>query len=143
MKDPEIRMIKRQHDSQGKILPDLGEKRGHQPRWLLGWAEENLMRILDKASKKNLGLDIVLRNYTPTKSFFWQKQVHKEALVDLVVKLKRSTSCVGVTSSVKHARVRKTLTQGCDKFFLKIFLAKLEVVWIGVFLWTEQTTFFL
>jgi hypothetical protein len=48
---------------QGKDLPDLGEKRGHQPRWLLGWAEENLMRVLDKASKKNLGLDIVL-HYT-------------------------------------------------------------------------------
>jgi hypothetical protein len=67
--------------------------------------------------------------YTNQK-FFWQKQVHKEALVDLVVKLKRSTSCVGVTSSVKHARLRKTLTQACDKF-LKILLAKLEVVWRG------------
>jgi hypothetical protein len=60
--------------------------------------------------------------------------VHKEAWVGLAVKLKRSTSCVGVTSSVKYARVRKTLTQACDKFFLKILLAKLEVVWIGVFL---------
>jgi hypothetical protein len=36
----------------GKDLLDLREKRGHQPRWLLGWAEENLMRILDKVSKK-------------------------------------------------------------------------------------------
>jgi hypothetical protein len=36
MKDPEIRMIKSQHDSQRKRLPDLGEKRCHQPRWLLG-----------------------------------------------------------------------------------------------------------
>jgi hypothetical protein len=36
MKDPEIRMIKPQHDSQGKRLPAPGEKRGHQPRWLLG-----------------------------------------------------------------------------------------------------------
>jgi hypothetical protein len=52
-----------------------------------------------------------------TINIFLHKQVHKEALVDLVVKLKRSTSCVGVTSSVKHTRVRKTLTQACDKFF--------------------------
>jgi hypothetical protein len=28
--DPEIRVIKPQHDSRGKILPDPGEKRGRQ-----------------------------------------------------------------------------------------------------------------
>jgi hypothetical protein len=52
-----------------------------------------------------------------TINIFLHKQVHKEALVDLVVKLKRSTSCVGVSSSVKHAWVRKTLTQACDLIF--------------------------
>ena len=50
--------------------------------------------------------------------------MHKEALVDLVVKLKRSTSCVGVTSRVKHARVQKTLTptQAYDNFFKRFYL---------------------
>jgi hypothetical protein len=33
--------------------------------------------------------------------------VHKEAFVDLGVKLWDSTSCVGLTSRVKHIRVRK------------------------------------
>jgi hypothetical protein len=36
MKDPEIRMIRPQHDSQRKRLLDLGEKRDQQLRWLLG-----------------------------------------------------------------------------------------------------------
>jgi hypothetical protein len=53
---------KPQHDSQRKRLLDPGKKRDHQPRWLLGCAEENLKRLLDKISKKNLRLDIVLRN---------------------------------------------------------------------------------
>jgi hypothetical protein len=39
--------------------------------------------------------------------FFLRKQVHKEALVDLRLKLWDSTSCVGLTSRVKHIRVRK------------------------------------
>jgi hypothetical protein len=68
--------------------------------------------------------------------------VHKEALVGLV-KLKRSTSCVGVTSSVEHTRVRKTLTQACDKFFLKILLAELEVVWRGGLFLAKLATIFI
>jgi hypothetical protein len=60
--DPEIRMISHNMIRKGKGLLDPGEKRGHQPRWLLGWAEENLKRILDKVSKKNFGLDMVRVN---------------------------------------------------------------------------------
>jgi hypothetical protein len=45
-----------------------------------------------------------------TINIFLHKQVHKEALVDLEVKLWESTSCVGVNSSVKHTRVRNTET---------------------------------
>ena len=69
--------------------------------------------------------------------------MHKEALVDLGVKLWESTSCVGVTSRVKHARVRKTLTQACDLIdFLRVSLAKLKVVWRGL-LWAKQATIFI
>ena len=45
-----------------------------------------------------------------TINIFLHKQVHKEALVDLGVKLWESTSCVGVNSSVKHTRARNTKT---------------------------------
>ena len=67
------------------------------------------MRILDKASKKNLGLDIVLRN-RPQPRFFLHKQVHKEALVDLEVKLWESTNCVGVNSRVNTRGLENTNT---------------------------------
>jgi hypothetical protein len=40
-------------------------------------------------------------------NIFLTQQVHKEALVDLGVKLWESTSCVGINSWVKHSRVRK------------------------------------
>jgi hypothetical protein len=63
---------------------------------------------------------------------FLHKQVHKEALVDLGVKLWDSTSCAGVNSRVKHTRFRKH--QHKHDFFLKeVSLAKLKVVWRGVF----------
>jgi hypothetical protein len=52
--------------------------------------------------------------------FYLTHQVHKETCVGLAAKLWGSTSCAGVTSRVKHTRVRKTLTQACD-FFLQWF----------------------
>jgi hypothetical protein len=44
---------------------------------------------------------------TGPNNIFLTQQVHKEALVDLGVKLWESTSCAGVNSWVKHSRVRK------------------------------------
>jgi hypothetical protein len=46
-------------------------------------------------------------SHEQTVNHFSHKQVHKEALVDLGVKLWGSTSCAGVNSRVKHTRVRK------------------------------------
>jgi hypothetical protein len=58
--------------------------------------------------------------------------VHKEVLVDLGVKLWVSTSRAGATSRGKHTRVRKH--QHKNEFILEVSLAKLKVVWVGVFL---------
>jgi hypothetical protein len=143
MNDPEIRVIKSQHDSQRKRLLDRGEKRGHQPRWLLGWAEENLMRILGQGFPRRISGWILFCAIIHQPKVFLHKQVHKEALVDLVVKLKRSTSCVGVTSSVKHARVRKTLTQACDNFFWRFYLLNLRLFGGGPFFLAKQATTFI
>jgi hypothetical protein len=61
MNDLEIRRIRSQHDSQGKRLPYPGEKRGSYMRSTRMSRREN-SEDLDKASKKNLGLDIDLDN---------------------------------------------------------------------------------
>jgi hypothetical protein len=58
MKDPEIWMIKPQHDSQGKRLPDPGEKRGSHMR-LLRTSTRKVMKIRDMIYGKKHGLDMV------------------------------------------------------------------------------------
>jgi hypothetical protein len=55
--------------------------------------------------------------------------VHKEALVDLGVKLWVSISCAGLTSRVKHTRVRKYQLK--HEFFKEVSLGELMVVWMG------------
>jgi hypothetical protein len=67
--------------------------------------------------------------------------VHKETLVDLGVKLWLSISCVGVTPRVKHSRARKH--QHKQDFFKEVSLAKLKVVWMGVFYEHNRHHFFL
>jgi hypothetical protein len=42
-----------------------------------------------------------------TKQQFFSQRVHKETWVDLAVKLWGSTNCAGVTSRIKHTRVRE------------------------------------
>jgi hypothetical protein len=58
MKDPEIRMIKPQHDSQGKRLPDPGEKRGSRRR-SIRMSSRKVMKIQDRIYGKKHGLDMV------------------------------------------------------------------------------------
>jgi hypothetical protein len=67
--------------------------------------------------------------------------VHKEVLVDLGVKLWVSISCAGLTSRVKHTRVRKY--QHKHEFFLKVSLAKLMVVWGGGGVYDQTRQFLL
>jgi hypothetical protein len=50
-------------------------------------------------------------------------------LVDLRVKLWVSISCAGLTSRVKHTRVRKYQLK--HEFFKEVSLGKLMVVWMG------------
>jgi hypothetical protein len=67
--------------------------------------------------------------------------VHRETWVGLAVKLWVSISCAGAISSVKHTRARKY--QHKHDFFLEVSLAKLKVVWTGVFFMSRtNNTFF-
>jgi hypothetical protein len=59
-------------------------------------------------------------------------QVLKETCVGLAVKLWGSINCAGVNSSVKHTRINKN-TSSSMNFFYEVSLAKLKVVWAGVF----------
>jgi hypothetical protein len=73
-----------------------------------GLSRGDLMRILDKVSKKNLVQDIVFATGTNKKFFF--QQVHKEALVWLAVKLWGSIRCAGVNSRVNTRGLENTNT---------------------------------
>jgi hypothetical protein len=67
------------------------------------------MRILDRVSqKKECEARHGLREQTI--NIFLHKQVHKEALVDLEVKLWESTSCAGVNSRVNTRGLENTNT---------------------------------
>jgi hypothetical protein len=83
MKDLEIRMIKPQSDSQGKRLPDLGEKRGSRMR-SLRMSTRKVMKIRDRIYGKKLGLDRVCATRHQTTFFSLTPQVHKETWVGLV-----------------------------------------------------------
>jgi hypothetical protein len=69
--------------------------------------------------------------------------VHKEALVWLDVKRWGSTSRAGATSRGKHTSARKH--QHKHDFFLKkeVSLAKLKVVWRGLFMGKTGNIFFI
>jgi hypothetical protein len=89
------------------------------------------MRILDKVSKKNFRLDIVLRNRHQPKFYFFNiNKFTRKLSVELAVQLRGSTNYAGVNSRAKHTRVRKHP----HKHFFEVSLAKLEVVWVGAFL---------
>jgi hypothetical protein len=75
-----------------------------------------------------------------TKRFFLTQQVHKEVLVDLGVKLWVSTSRAGATSKGKHTKVRKH--QHKHVFFTRVSLAKLKVVWRGLFMGKTGNNFY-
>jgi hypothetical protein len=79
-----------------------------------------VIKIRDRIYGKKHGLDRVCA--TKHQKIFLTQQVHKETWVGLAVKLWGSISCAGVTSRVKHARVRKTLTQACDFFSIMVSL---------------------
>jgi hypothetical protein len=66
--------------------------------------------------------------------------VHKEVLVDLGVKLWVSTSRAGATSRGKHTRVRKHQHK---HVFTRVSLAKLKVVWRGLFMGKTGNNFLL
>jgi hypothetical protein len=100
-------VIKPQHDSQGKRSPDPCERRGRQQDQLDD--QQECYEVLGARIYGNKhGLDRVCTTRHQQKKL--TLQVHKEALVDLGVKLWESTSCVGVNSSVKHTRARNTKT---------------------------------
>jgi hypothetical protein len=75
---------------------------------LLRTSTRKVMKIRDRIYGKKHGLDRVwaIRHQT---TIFLTQQVRKETWVGIAVKLWGSTSCAGVASRVKHARVRKTL----------------------------------
>jgi hypothetical protein len=98
MKDPEIRMIKPQHDSQGKRSPDPCERRGRQTR-SARMINRNVMKLRDRIYGRNMALIGFVQ--LDTKRFFLP-QVHKETWVGLAVKLWGFTSCAGVICRITH-----------------------------------------
>jgi hypothetical protein len=80
-------MIKPQHDSQGKRLPDPGEKRGSCMR-SLRTSTRKVMKIQDRIYGKKHGLDRVWATRHQTTIFSLTHQVHKETGVGLAVKLR-------------------------------------------------------
>jgi hypothetical protein len=78
---------------------------------------------------------------TRPNNMFLTQQVHKEALVDLGVKLWESISCVGVNSSVKDPRARNTNTSRI--FFKRFHLLNSRLFGEGGLLWAKQATIFL
>jgi hypothetical protein len=101
-------MIKPQHDSQRKRLPDLGEKRGSRMR-SIRMGTRKVMKIQDRIYGKEHGLDRVCATRHQQQIYFLT-QVHKETWVGQAVKRWGSISCAGVTSRIKHARARNTNT---------------------------------
>jgi hypothetical protein len=67
--DPEIRMIKPQHDSQRKRLPGLGEKIGSRMR-LLRMSTRKVMKIWGRIYGKKHGLVMVCATRHQTMFFF-------------------------------------------------------------------------
>jgi hypothetical protein len=65
--------------------------------------------------------------------------VHKEALVDLAVKLWGSTSCAVVNSWVKHLRVRKYQLK-LEYFFKRFHLLTTRLFGVGGLLWAIKAT---
>ena len=109
MNDLEIRMIKPQHDSQGKRLPDPGERRGSHMR-SLRTSTRKVMKIRDRIYGRNMTLIGFVQLDSKQQFFFlsfFDTTRHKETWAGLAVKLWGSTSCACVNSSVKHTRVRK------------------------------------
>jgi hypothetical protein len=81
MKDPEIWMIKPQHDSQGKRVLDLGEKRGRRMR-LLRKSTRNVMKIRDRIYGKKHGLDrVCATRHQATILFLHNKCTRRHGLV--------------------------------------------------------------
>jgi hypothetical protein len=74
--------------------------------------------------------------------FFLTLQVHKEVLVWLAVKLWGSTSCAGLTSKVKHSRGLENTNTSKICFFKEVSLAKLKVVWRGLFMGKTGNNFY-
>jgi hypothetical protein len=97
MKDLEIRMIKPQHDSQGKRSPDPCERRGRQTG-SARMINRNVMKFRDRIYGRH-GLDRVCATRHQT---IFLSQVHKETWVGLAVKLWGFTSCAGVISRITH-----------------------------------------
>jgi hypothetical protein len=69
LKDPGIRMIKPQHDSQGKRSPDPCERRGRQTG-SARMINRNVIMFRDRIYEKKHGLDRVCATRHQTKIFF-------------------------------------------------------------------------
>jgi hypothetical protein len=119
-------MIKPEHDSQEKGLPDPGEKRGSRMR-SLRTSTRKVTKIQDRIYGKKHGLD---RVYATRHQTIFLTKVHNETWVGLAVKLWGSISCAGVNSRVKHSWVRKYQHKH-ESFFFEVSLAKLKVIWGG------------
>jgi hypothetical protein len=91
-----------------------------------------VMKIWDRIYGKKHGLDRVCATRHQATNFFWTQQVHKETWVGLGVKLWGSISCAGVTSRMNTQGLENT-DIAYDFFKKEVSLAKLKVVWMGVF----------
>jgi hypothetical protein len=69
LRDPEISMIKPQHDSQGKRVLDPGEKRGRQTG-SARMINRNVMKFRDRIYGKNMALIVFAQLDTQQQIFF-------------------------------------------------------------------------
>jgi hypothetical protein len=80
LRGPEIWMIRPQHDSKGKRLPDPGEKRGSRMR-SFRTSTRKVVKIRDRIYGKKHGLTNGIYRVCATRHqtiFFLAQQVHKD-----------------------------------------------------------------